>query len=242
MLKTLLIFPLFLFSFCGFSQETKKMDSTAIFILDKMSNVIGELESCTFELVTSSDHLNEENNIVKSFANSKVSMVGPDKLITRTKNEKGTHRFFYDGSHMTYYSMDENNYVTLDAPETIMEMIDEMHVSYGFEFPGADFFYPSLTDDIIEGFDSLEFLGKKIIDGEECYHIMASNKKMNVQIWVSIDMYVLPKRFLFINKEKNNIQYEGVFKNWDLNKTIPNSVFNFLPPPKSKLISILKKS
>ena len=80
MLKTLLIFPLFLFSFCGFSQETKKMDSTAIFILDKMSNVIGELESCTFELVTSSDHLNEENNIVKSFANSTVSMVGPDKL------------------------------------------------------------------------------------------------------------------------------------------------------------------
>lgn len=218
------------------------MDSTAIYIIEKMSSVIGELESCSFEFSSSSDELNMDNNLVKKFSVSKVSMAGPNKLLVQIKNEKGLKGFWYDGLHMTFYSYDENNYVTLEAPETIMEMIDEMHVEYGFDFPAADFFYPSLTQDIIEGFDTLEFLGKKEIDGEICYHIMANNKKMNVQMWISNSLYVLPKRFLVINKEKGNLQYEGNFDNWQINQAIPNSMFNFLPPPNSKLISILQKS
>ena len=121
-------------------------------------------------------------------------------------------------------------------------MIDEMHQSYDFQFPAADFFYPSFTDDMIEAFDAINYLGTNTIEGEECYHIMATNNDLNVHFWVSNKTYLLPKKFVIIYKNKSNLQYESTFSNWTLNPNIPDSVFNFLAPPNAKLISILKKS
>jgi hypothetical protein len=117
-----------------------------------------------------------------------------------------------------------------------------MNIDYNFNFPAADFFYPSFTDDMIEQFTSIKYLGKQFIDGEECYHIMATNKDLNVQLWISNETNFLPKHFVIIYKNKSNLQYESRFSNWSLNPNIPDSVFDFMPPPNAKLISILKKS
>lgn len=228
--------------FMGYSQEVKEHDSTAIFILDKMADVIGDLQSVTLEISTSKDKLNIHNEIEKHYATSTVSFSGPDKLVTRTSGTNGDKGFWYDGTYMSFYNFDENNYVTLEAPESTIEMIDEMHVNYNFQFPAADFFYPNFTDDMMEQFDTIKFLGKVEIDNEECYHIMATNKELNVQLWISNKSYLLPKHFVIIQKNKSNLQFETTFTKWILNPDIPDSVFDFLPPPKARLISILKKS
>ena len=149
---------------------------------------------------------------------------------------------FYDGSHLSYYNFDENNYITLEAPESTLEMIDKMHLDYNFNFPAADFFYPSFTDDMLEQFSTIKYLGSEFINGEECHRIMATNDEINVQLWLSNGTYLLPKRFVIIYKNKSNLQYESTFSNWIINPNIPNSTFDFLPPPHAKLISILKKS
>jgi hypothetical protein len=242
MKKNLLLLPLLVISFFGYAQEAKDIDSTAIFILDKMGDVIGDLEAVSFTLNNSSDKLDANKNIVKHYTTSTISLSGPDKLHIRTEGTKGKSGFHYDGAYMSYYNYDENNYVTLEAPESTLEMIDEMHLDYDFRFPAADFFYPSLTDDMVTQFDSIKFLGKKIIDGEACYHIMATNADLNVQLWVSNETYLLPKRFVIIYKNKSNLQYEATFSNWSLNPNIPDAIFDFMPPPNAKLISILKKS
>jgi hypothetical protein len=242
MKKNVLLLPLLYISLFGYAQEVKDIDSTAIFLLDKMANVIGDLEAVSFDLENSTDKLDANKNIVKHYANSTISFSGPDKLSIRTEGTKGRSGFYYDGSYMSYYNYDENNYITLEAPESTLEMIDEMHTDYDFQFPAADFFYPTFTDDMMEQFTSIKFLGKKIIDDEECYHIMATNKDLNVQIWVSNKTFLLPKRFVIIYKNKSNLQVESTFSNWLLNPNIPDAVFDFLAPPNARLISILKKS
>ena len=242
MKKTLTACLILIIPFLGYAQNNKQMDSTAIFILDKMANVIGDLESVSFEINNSNDEFNHENNLIKQYSKSQVTFSGPNKLRVRTDGTEGKQGFWYDGSLISYYNYDENNYVTLEAPATTMEMIDEMHSNYDFDFPAADFFYPSFTDDMMEQFDTIEYLGKKTIDGEECYHIMAINKDFNVQIWISNATYMLPKHFVIVYKNKSNLQYESTFTNWSLNPNIPDAVFDFLAPPKARLISILKKS
>ncbi|TYA57975.1 DUF2092 domain-containing protein [Formosa maritima] len=241
MKSTFIAFSLFLIPLLGISQETKDMDSTAIFILDKMSDVIGDLESVTFDLNNSIDKFDDDNNIEKQYSTSTISFSGPNKLLIRTEGTEGKKGYWFDGEFVTYYSFDENNYVTLEAPETTIEMIDEMHANYDFQFPAADFFYPSFTDDMMDQFDSIKYLGKKVIDEEECYHIMAINKDLNVQLWISNETYLLPKHFVIIYKNKSNLQYESNFSNWSINPTIPDSVFSFFAPPTARLISILKK-
>jgi len=242
MRKTLLLLPLLSISFFGYAQEVKEIDSTAAYILDRMGEVIGDLESVSFNLDISADKLDADNNIVKNYSTSVISFSGPDKLRIRTKGTKGQTGFVYDGSYLSYYNYKENNYITLEAPESTMEMIDEMHLDYNFQFPAADFFYPSFTDDLIEQFDSITYTGMETIDGEECYKVLATNKNATVQIWVSNKTIMLPKKFVIIYKNEANRQYESTFSDWSINPTIPDAAFDFMPPPNAKLISILKKS
>jgi hypothetical protein len=219
----------------------KEIDSTAVYILDQMSDLIGDLQSVTFSTTTSSDKLNDKGHIQTHYSTSEVSMVGPDKLMAITKSDKGGHGYWYNGQYLSYYSFGENNYLTLEAPENIISMIDTMHMRFDFKFPAIDFFYPSFTDDILESFDTIEFIGKRTIDGEECYQIIALNEEMNVQLWVSSSRNFLPKKMKIIYKNQNNIQYTTTFTSWVLNPQIPEAIFEFLPPPNAKLISILEK-
>lgn len=242
MKNKLIALALLLVSSLGFAQESKSIDSTAIFILDKMSAIIGDLESVSFHTTNSEDKLDADKNIIKHYSASNIFFSGPDKLMVKTEQAKGKIGFWYDGSILTFYNFDENNYVSLEAPDTTLEMIDQMHSNYNFQFPAADFFYPAFTDDMLEHFDSIKFLGKKNIDDEECYHIMASNKDLNVQLFISNKTQLLPKHFVIIYKNKSNLQYQSTFSNWVINPNIPNAMFDFLPPPKAKLISVLKKS
>jgi len=242
MKNNLIVVALLLIPSMGFAQETKKLDSTAVFILDKMSALIGDLESVSFHITNSEDKLDAENNIIKHYSASDIFFSGPDKLMVKTERAEDEIGFWYDGSLLTYYNFNENNYVSLEAPETTLEMIDEMNLNYNFQFPAADFFYPAFTDDMIEHFDSIEFLGKTNIENEECYHIMASNKDLNVQLYCSNKTQLLPKYFVVIYKNKSNLQYQSTFSNWVINPNLPNAMFDFLPPPKAKLISILKNN
>ena len=241
MKKIFLSYVLLIIPLLGFTQKQKEIDSSAIYILDQMSDLIGDLNSVTFKTTTSTDKLNDKGLIVTHYSTSEVSMVGPDKLIAKTRSDKGGHGNWYNGEYLSYYSYAENNYLTLEAPDNIISMVDDMHTRFDFKFPAMDFFYPSFTDDIIESFDTIQYVGKRTIEEEECYQIMALNEEMHVQLWVSNDRNFLPKKMKIIYKNQNNIQYTTTFTSWVLNPQIPETIFEFLPPPKAKLISILEK-
>lgn len=242
MKKPLLLITFSLFFSFSYSQTDKEIDSAAVFILDKMSDIIGDLESVSFEMESSVDDFDIDKNLITHYRSSSVSMVGPDKMVAVTKGDKGNYGFWYDGSYVSYYSYDENNYVTLEAPDNTITMIDSMHMAYNFKFPAADFFYPSFTDDVIEGFDTLKFNGKRTVNGQECFYITAINQNLNVQFWISSGTFQLPKKVVIFYKNDNNKRYEATFNNWELNPNIPSSVFEFVPPPNARLISIMAKS
>lgn len=242
MKKTLLLLVILaMLPLKGTAQNTKNIDSTAVFILDKMGDMIGELVSCSVHVENSIDTLNANKDLVKYYRHSEVKFSGPSKLVIQISGDEGQKGFWYDGSFLSYYNYDENNYVTLEAPETTLEMIDAMHKRFDFEFPAADFFYPTFVDDLLENFNTIQYLGTTMIDQQECFHIIATNSTLNVQFWIMNAPQKLPKRFLIIHKDLSNRQYESTFSNWDLNPSIPESVFEFLPPPDAKLISIMSK-
>jgi hypothetical protein len=228
--------------FFGQSQTIRKIDSAAVYLLDRMADIIGELEAVNFDLETATDRLDDQQKIETHYSVSQVSMEGPDKMVFQTKGDKGKIGFWYDGFYATYYSFDENNYVTLEAPGNIISMIDSLHTKFDFQFPAADFFYPSFTDDILEDFDTLEYMGSAMVDGEDCSYIRATNENMEFQLWISHSNWNLPKRFVLIQKGMQNLRFESVFKSWELNPKIPNTVFEFLPPTNARLIDIMEKS
>lgn len=241
-MKKLVLSLLILVSFFGYSQKATEIDSATVSILDKMGDLIGDLGSCSFNLETSKDVKNDYHEFEKKFAQHEVHLSDDNKMNVQTRGHKNNKGVWYDGETISLYSYDENNYVTLPAPETTIATIDSLSMAFDIEFPAADFFYPSLTDDILDAFDAVKYLGVKTIDGEKCLHIMATNEKMNLQLWISSGAMFLPKKYVIIEKDNDHRQFEGTFSNWKVNPDIPEALFDFTPPRNSRLISILAKN
>jgi hypothetical protein len=222
--------------------QEKRVDSVAVLILDRMASVIGELKSCSFTLNSSIDIADPEFGLVKQSLKDDVYLSGPDKLLIHSYGYKGHRGFWYSGEKVTCYWFDENNYAFIPAPDNTIAMIDTVNKNYGIEFPAADFFYPTFTDDILGYFDNIVFLGKKQLNDHESFHILASNQDLSVQFWFANDAFNLPEKFIVIYKKDGNRQYEANFSNWQLNPDIPVTVFEFLPPPLARKISIMPKS
>lgn len=236
-----------MFTFCvlmgfGAMAQTKRVDTIAVMILDRMAEVIGDLTSVSYDLAVSYDEVDPDLGQVRHALNSEVFMTGPDKMLINTTGDKGHRGFWYNGTEIVFYSFDENNYAVVDAPADIISTIDTMHKTYGIEFPAADFFYPTFTDDLLEAFNTIAFLGIRQVAGKECFHILASNSEMHIQFWIANEAYNLPVRFLIQYVKKGNIQYEGTFSDWKINPDIPEAVYEFLPPPQANIVILLPKS
>ena len=81
----------------GYGQEPK-IDAVAVNILDHMNDVIGELESCSYDLSSSQDIMDPDLGLIKTFNESKVIMVGPDKTVVKINGDKGNRGFWYNGT------------------------------------------------------------------------------------------------------------------------------------------------
>lgn len=233
---------IFMHSYGQENTQDGQVDPVAVLVLDKMSDLIGDLESCSFTLSTRQDINDPDHGWVTQHSTSTMIFDGPDKMHVHRTGEKGQEGFWYNGEEVSFYSYDQNNFVRVAAPETTLATIDTLNVVYGTEIPAADFFYPAFTDDLLEAFPTILYLGKKPVGNDNCYHIKASNDEMEVQFWISDQAYKLPIRYSIVYKNNSNMQYETHFSNWDLNPVIPPSVFDFMPPKNAKPIKILAQN
>ncbi|WP_185967829.1 DUF2092 domain-containing protein [Formosa sediminum] len=219
--------------------EDKKIDLDAILLFDQMGEAIGELNSVSFHLSTITEEPGTDKDIKKLYNECDVKMVGPDKMSVKQHSMDTHSAYYYNGKVITYYSFKENNYVTVEAPSNIIDMIDFMHDNFSMDFPAADFFYPTFTDDIIENFNSITYIGLELLGGVECNLAKIENENVSVKIWISAEDHTLPKQFEITYKKKDNLKFQATFSDWQLNPELNDDIFEFEPPTSARLISVL---
>ena len=225
------------------SAQVAKTDTVAIMILDQMSQVIGDLNSVSFTVNVKRDVIDREVGFESLYSVNEVIFDGPDKMQVQAKGDKGHRGYWYNGELLVYYSYAENNYVLFDAKPTTIETIDSINSTFGIDFPAADFFYPTFTDDLLASSDKIIFDGIKTVEGKECLHIISQGKNKTIQLWIADDAYTLPVKMVIIDTTKNpGLQYEATFSDWRLNQIYPPSIFEFLTPPGAHEVKILPQS
>lgn len=237
---------LFCFVFLGLvSQVNAKApsyDTTAVMILDHMSRILGELTSCSFTLTVVKDVPDPDLGVVISHEVSDVSFYGPDKMQVNKRGVRGHQGYWYNGTELSWYSYSENNFVVIAAPDNIIDMIDSLNATYGIEFPAADFFYPTFTDDMITQFEQITYRGTSMLGDRNCFQVAARNAEMSVQLWISNDATFLPVKMVISYTGKSDVQrYEATFSGWQINPELPSAMFDFTPPPGANQVTILAK-
>ncbi len=235
---------IFVLAFLGLAISSRaqecKIDTKAVVLLDHMSAIIGDLQSCSFRLDVASDVADPELGLVTVHGVDKVWFSGPDKMCIESLGKAGHRGYWYNGRTLTWYSFTENNYVVINVPGKTIAMIDSVNNMYGIDFPAADFFYPALTDDLISSSEKISYIGRTTIDNKSCFLISASNKDMTVQIWITDEVLSLPLKFVIsYNGGKNTHRYEATFSDWQINPDLPGSMFEFALPPGAHQVSVL---
>jgi hypothetical protein len=159
-------------------------------------------------------------------------MRGPDKMYIYSTGTHGQKGYWYNGAQFSYFSFNKNLYDTVEAPNNIIAAIDVLHDTYKIDFPAADFFYPTLTDDMINHYDRVLSIADKTVDDVDCFVIEASNDNEVVHIWIEKDSY-LPHKMSIKNTTEADEYYEAVFSNWKINPTLPDMLFEFTSPANS---------
>ena len=237
-----LTISVYLITIFGLVGQDQDIDPAAVQILDRMSDVIGELNSCSFRLATEVDEENYPYGMIKEFDYHEVHFAGPDKMLINSRGHNGHRGYWYQGSTLTYYSYNENNYGIIDAPADIITAIDSINGTYDIEFPAADFFYPTFTDDILDNFNKVKFLGTRWLEGKVCFHLLADSEESTVQIWIADDAMNLPVKMVILYKDQQPAaQYQVTFSNWEINPDLPPSIFNFTPPKMASQVTMVPK-
>jgi hypothetical protein len=224
------------------SAQKKTYDSLAIRILDRMSSIIGDMTSCSFTAITESNYNDPDLGMLTRIAEHDVMFSGNNKFQVMTHGERGHLGVWFNAGSMVYYSYTNNHFGYLDSiGKTNIEAIENANKRFDIEFPAADIFYPTFTDDLIASADRIEYLGKSVIGGKECYHIAARGKDLGFQVWINTDATLLPVRMNIIQYDKQSQQYNVLFKDWVINPNLPDALFAFDPPPDASKMKILPK-
>lgn len=217
--------------------QSGKIDTVAVSILDRMSELMGQLNSCSVTVRSNYDVSSEHLGLVKHSDEEHVYLSGPDKLMVRSEGDKGNRSLVYNGKTLSYYSMDKNQYAQVNVPSSSMEMIDYMNKNYGIVFPVADFLYPAFVDDILTEATTLVLLGITKINGKDCFHIAGTAKDKTFQFWIADDPFYLPVKMVIVYTNKQmNPQFEAAYSDWQINPGLPDAIFDFKAPPNGKKI------
>lgn len=224
----------------GISLRAQNVDTSAMYILQQMSNTLKNITSCKVHVQAFYDTPTDTYGLVKRSKEEEVYAHFPDKLMIDNKEENERHALIYNGKQITYYSYDNNDYSNIDnVPPTSLEAIQLLSKTYGIEVPAADFFYPSFVEDIKSTAINLSLIGKSTINGKECFHIAGKDSTMTYQFWIQNDVLFLPAKMVIVyNNRPGSPQFEAIYSGWDINSDIPASVFEFIVPPNSQKIVI----
>ncbi|WP_289031460.1 DUF2092 domain-containing protein [uncultured Algoriphagus sp.] len=242
-MKKVLFFSLIAFC-CFFRTQAQEVfhDSTALLILDKVGAYFGEVNSLKFNTKTSQDVGFRDDFFIKEFRSGEFIIQGPNQLSAKVIAQGKPQYYFYNGSQIVYYSLEDKIFVASEAPDNTLDMLESLYTDFGIQLVAADFLYPDFAFHMTETMDYIEYLGEAEVHGQKCFHIGAANAEMTFQIWVSQDLEARPAKIVVTYLgEPYAHQVEVTFENWEINETYPDSIFEFLPPPNSKQITWTKK-
>lgn len=221
----------------------RRIDTVAVAILDKMSAMIGELNSCSVTIRSNYDVASKELGLIKHSDDQQLFLHGPSQLLLKSEGDQGSRDFYFDGKTLSYYSFDKNQYGQVEAPVGLVEMIDTVNKLYGIEFPAADFLYPTFVDDILGDSKTLVYLGLAKVNGKDCFHIAGTTVDKTYQFWISDDAYTLPMKMVIVYTAREmNPQYEATLSDWQVNPNLPDALFTFTIPHKARKVKLMPLS
>jgi hypothetical protein len=214
-------------------------EPTAELVLRQMSDKLAHAKQVTFKVVREFQTSADEGEIDDVKTEIEVSLSRPDKLMAQSKGARGVRTFYADGQNVSLVDQQMNLYTTIPLGGSIDELVEKIDEKYGFTPPVAEFMLNDPYKKMSGQIQNSSYKGVQVINGVECHHVVAQGELADAELWVAVTDQ-LPRRLVATFKHRTGSpQLKADFSDWNLNASIDNKVFSFVPAADAEKIEML---
>ena len=216
------------------------VDPAATQILKQMTDYLGSLKQFTVHTQNTLEDVLDSGHRVDFDISASVIISRPNKLRSERRGELIDQAFYYDGKTLTLYNSSEKVYATEPAPGTIEELLDFARESLGLIVPVSDLVYRNAFLLLMHDVNFAKVVGKAVIDGVKCDHLLFSRPGADFQVWVADTGDPLPYKYVVTDTGTPELlSITTVMSDWNVSPAVADSRFTFVPPQGIKRITFM---
>ena len=227
----------------GHSQAKKKkgyVDPNAIRILKSMSDFLSGLDQFSCNIVNMREDITRSGHRIDYEVGAQITVDRPNRMKSIRQGHLVDQEVYYDGKTITIYSPRKKIYSLVDAPDTMDAALRFAREKLGIGFPVADLMYSDTFPLLTKGVISASVIGKEMIAGFRCDHLLFTLPGVDFQIWVPDRGDPLPFKYIVTDTgTRQLLSIVAVINSWNLSPRIEDGDFDFTPPDGARVIPFL---
>jgi len=201
-------------------------------ILDRMAAYVQKAASIQVVADLAWDSVQMDGQKLEFGETRRVSMRRPDRLRIETERRSGEKRgTVYDGKELAVFDYDEKAYASVPATGTLDDVVDYARADLGVRMPLAELFTSDLGETLTGNLREADVVGVDRLGGVAYDHVAFRNDTVDGQVWVAQGNAPLPRRIvLTYRNEIGQPQFRADLRDWNLQASLPDSLFQITPP------------
>jgi hypothetical protein len=225
----------------GAQDTTPSVDPEAVALLRRATEFVGGLERFSVDAQTTFEDLLESGHRVDYELSGTATVRRPNRVRTERHGDHVNQVFFYDGESLTLYNPPDGVYATEAAPGTIEEMFQFAYDQFGISTPISDLVHRNPFPVLMQGVTLATVVGKEVIHGVSCDHLLFSRPDVDFQIWVADGESPLPLKYVVTDTTTPQLlSISATLRNWNTAPDVPDELFHFVPPEGAISISFMR--
>jgi hypothetical protein len=218
--------------------QAPAVDPAAVQTLKRMTDFLDGLQQFSVNAQIVVEEMHVSGHRVDYDMSVNVTIKRPNKMRALRTGELMNQRFFYDGKTMTAYNPDKKVYATEKAPDTVEKVITFARETAGVLLPAADLIYRNAFPLMIQDLTLAVVVGKAVVGGVRCDHLLFSRPGVDFQVWVSEGKQPFPRKYVVTETATpEKLAISSLLNNWNIAPAVDDAQFKFVPPKGTQAIT-----
>lgn len=211
--------------------QAPTIDPQAVGLLKKMTEHLSGLEKFSVDSQTTFEDLLDSGHRVDYEISGTTTVRRPNKLRTERHGDHLNQVFYYDGTSLTLDDPVARVYAREPAPGTIEAMFQVVYDTLGIGTPVSDLVHRDAFPLLMQDVTLAARIGKEVIRGADCQHLLFSRPGVDFQVWVASDGPPWPLKYVVTDTSTPALLSVSTFMSaWNAAPAAPDSLFQFVPP------------
>jgi len=210
--------------------EANAIDADAMQDLVNMGTYLRSLKAFRVKVSTENEVVLDDGQKLQYETSVDMLARAPDGLRVHDVSDNHERMYFFDGESFTLWAKRVNYYASVDAPPTILGLVNKLEENFGLSLPLSDLFLWGTDEATTSAITSAMDVGPAGINGTTCEQYAFRQEGVDWQLWIQRGDYPLPCKLVITSlTDEARPQYSAVY-DWDLAPSFNDEAFIFVAP------------